>query len=577
MRGLPRVLLSAGDGGWLAFEALERVLLAERPEEVEPALRALDQALADGLWAAGFLAYEAAPALDPALRTHARGALPLLWLALGPAPRRLAEAELPAAAAAFSVGPWRATLDEGRHAEAIAAIRERIALGDTYQVNLTLRLTAAFEGDPWSLFAALRRAQPTAHTAWLDLGDRAICSVSPELFFELSGRRLTCRPMKGTARRGRTTAEDAAQAAALAASAKDRAENLMIVDMVRNDLGRVAVPGSVRVAELFRIERYPSLFQMTSTVEAETDASITEVLRALFPAASITGAPKAAAMGIIRELEDSPRGAYTGAIGWASPHRRARFNVAIRTVTVDRAAARAEYGTGGGIVWDSVPEREVEECRTKALLLTRPYQRFALFETLLWEPARGYFLLDRHLDRLGDSAAYFDFAWDREAAATRLIEAAMAFSGEPMRVRLELASDGRLGVAPALLVPTRVRWRAALALRSVDSSDPFLFHKTTRRAPYEDARRERPDADEMILRNERDELTEGTRTNLVARLGDRLVTPPLECGLLAGTFRAELLARGRIVEGVLRPPDLVRAGALYLINSVRRWVPANLG
>ncbi len=576
MRAVPRVLVSAGEEGWLAFGEPEAVLLAWRLVEVEPLLGEIERALAGGLWVAGFFAYEAAPAFDPALRTHPPGSLPLAWLGLFPAPRRVTDTELPAVPDAVP-GAWTATIDEGRHAAAIAAIQQRIARGDTYQVNLTLRLRAPFTGEAWALFGALRRAQRTPYAAWLDLGEQAICSASPELFFELSDRRVTSRPMKGTARRGRTTVEDAAQAAALASSSKERAENLMIVDMVRNDLGRVAVPGSVRVADLFRVERYPSLFQMTSAVEAETEAPFTSIFRALFPAASITGAPKAAAMGIIRELEDSPRGAYTGAIGWAAPDRRARFNVAIRTVTVDRAAGTAEYGTGGGIVWDSTPEREVEECRTKAFVLTRPRPPFELFETLRWEPGRGYFLLARHLARLADSAAYFDLACDREAVAAALAAAVPSSAAEPMRVRLLLAADGspRVEVSPLLGGPAR--WRAALAEAPVDSDDPFLFHKTTHRQLYERALAQRPGADEVILWNEHGEVTEGTRTNLVARLDGRLLTPPVSCGLLPGTFRAELLARGKLAERVLTLRDLERASAVYLVSSVRRWVRADLG
>ncbi len=575
MRAVPRVLVSAGEEGWLAFAEPEAVLLARRLTEVEPLLGEIERALASGLWIAGFFAYEAAPALDRALFARPPGRLPLAWLGLFPAPRRLADAELPAAS---GVGPgaWTVTIDEGRHAAAIAAIQQRIARGDTYQVNLTLRLRAPFTGEAWALFGALREAQRTPYAAWLDLGDQAICSASPELFFELSDRRLTSRPMKGTAPRGRTTAEDAMRASALAASAKDRAENLMIVDMVRNDLGRVAVPGSVRVADLFRVERYPSLFQLTSTVEAETEAPFTAVLRALFPAASITGAPKAAAMGIIRELEDSPRGAYTGAIGWASPDRRARFNVAIRTVTVDRTTGTAEYGTGGGIVWDSIPEREFEECRTKALLLTRPLPRFDLLETLLWEPGRGYFLLARHLARLADSARYFHYGYEDGAGAAALGEAVASGRPAPLRVRLTLARDGSCRVEASSLPAPRTRWRAALAAEPIDTQETFLFHKTTYRETYERARRGRPGVDEVILWNEGGEATEGTRTNLVARLDGRLVTPPLDCGLLPGTFRAELLARRRIAERPLRLADLARASEVYLINSVRRWVRADL-
>ncbi len=572
----PQLLLSASkQGGWLAFPHPASVLVARDLADVLPLLAEVEGGLARGLWAAGFLAYEAAPAFDPALAAWApAGPLPLAWFGLYGAPRPMVEEELPPAGEC-ELGPWEPSTPEAAHALAIEEIRRRIARGDTYQVNYTVRLRASFAGEPWALFDRLWRAQRTAHAAWLDLGETAICSASPELFFELDGAHLVTRPMKGTAPRGRTTAEDAASAAALAASPKDRAENLMIVDMARNDLGRVARAGSVEVEQLFTIERYPSLFQMTSTVAAATDASLTEILRALFPAASITGAPKAAAMGIIRALESEPRGAYTGAIGWAAPGRRARFNVAIRTAVAERAAGRAEYGTGGGIVWDSTAEREAEECRTKALLLTQPPPRFSLLETLLWEPGRGYLLLQAHLARLADSAAYFDFPCDCGRVEKVLEKAAAGFAA-PMRVRLALAGDGVPHLEAAVLDRPRPRWRVGLAAGPVASGDRLLFHKTTERALYEQALAARPDCDEVLLWNERRELTEGTRSNLVVRLAGRLWTPPVACGLLAGTFRGALLAAGRLAERILPVACLEEAEAVFLVNSLRRWVRADL-
>ena len=289
-----------------------------------------------------------------------------------------------------------------------------------------MRMHASIERDPFYLFLQLTDAQQSSYGAYLNTGRYAICSASPELFFELDGDRLRSRPMKGTASRGQTLAADRIQAERLHHSVKNRAENVMIVDMVRNDMARVAEIGSVRVLRLFEIERYPTVLQMTSTVECRTRASLPEIFTALFPCASVTGAPKIRTMQIIRDLEPGPRGVYTGAIGFVAPGRRARFNVAIRTVVVDTVAGEAEYGTGSGIVWESDSAEEYQECRLKARILTVMPRAFDLLESLLWTPESGCFLLERHLDRLRDSAEYFDFPFDERKIRTQLGEFAEA-------------------------------------------------------------------------------------------------------------------------------------------------------
>jgi para-aminobenzoate synthetase/4-amino-4-deoxychorismate lyase len=563
-------------GRWLAFERAEEAIVAAAPAEVPALLERVRLGLAEGLHAVGYLAYEAAPAFDPALVTRPPdGSAPVAWFGLFPPPVEAGEDELPAAD--YRLGPWEPSEDEALYRNRIDAIHEAIAAGTVYQVNHTLRLRADFEGDPRGLFRQLWRAQRAAFATWLDLGETAICSVSPELFFALADGCITTRPMKGTAPRGRTTAEDRELAARLATSPKERAENLMIVDMARNDLGRIAVPGSVEVERLFDVERYDSVFQMTSTVTARTSADAWEALAALFPAASITGAPKTSAMALIRGLEGTPRGLYTGAIGHVRPEGRARFGVAIRTITVDRAAGRAAYGTGGGIVWDSQVEEELRETRAKALIL-RPRPDFALLETLLWEPATGYFLLERHLDRLEDSAAYFAFPLARGEIEAELEARAAGFPpAVGRRVRLLLSGSGRFAIEDQPLATRSTPWRVTLAREPIDSADRFLFHKTTHRAPYAAALEHAcAGVDDVLLWNDAGELTEATVANLVLRLDGRLVTPPVGSGLLPGTFRAELLARGEIEEGVLRPEDLAAAEELLLVNSVRRWIPATL-
>jgi para-aminobenzoate synthetase/4-amino-4-deoxychorismate lyase len=330
----------------------------------------------------------------------------------------------------------------------------------------------------------------------------------------------------------------------------------------------------VRTTSLFDVERYESFFQLTSTVSAETDAGAAQVLSALFPCASITGAPKVRTTEIIRGLESRPRGIYTGAVGWMAPERRARLAVAIRTAIVDRREGELAYGTGGGIVWDSDPDAELREARDKARLLLEPRPEFELLETLLFEPDAGYVLLDRHLTRLADSAAYFGFPFQRADVARRLRDAADGWS-ECRRARLTLGRRGTLDLTSSPMDPPPGPWRVALAAAPVDTEDPFLYHKTTHRQVYE-TRLAGGDYDDVLLWNEAGELTESTVANLVLELDGRSWTPPLRCGLLPGTRRAELLHRGEIHERVLTPDDLRRADRIRLVNSVRGWIPVRL-
>jgi para-aminobenzoate synthetase/4-amino-4-deoxychorismate lyase len=474
------------------------------------------------------------------------------------------------------IGRWHPTLTRGEYARALCAIHEAIGAGEVYQVNYTFRLRAPYEGDLLPLFWQLYERQPVPYAAYLDTGAHAIASLSPELFFALDGERITTRPMKGTAPRGLTRADDLQQAERLTRCPKNRAENLMIVDMARNDLGRIARIGSVRVPRLFEAERYATLWQMTSTVVACTDAPLPEIFRALFPAASITGAPKIRATHVIHALERAPRGVYTGAIGVVLPDRHAQFNVAIRTLHYDKAAGQLEYSVGSGIVWDSEQVAEYEECLTKAQVLFAPRPAFELLETLLWRRGRGYFLLEAHLKRLRDSADYFGFAVDADAVRHQLLTVAERFTAPRYRVRLRVNRYGEAQVEHASLAPERRVWRVALAHEPVNPREVFLYHKTTHRQVYERARAARPDCDDVILWNTRGEITESTLANVVVRLDGRYYTPPVECGLLAGVYREHLLQRGLLRERVLTPDDLRRAEAVYLINSVRGRIRAEV-
>ncbi|MHB9131733.1 MAG: aminodeoxychorismate synthase component I [Armatimonadota bacterium] len=566
---------TAGKTGWWSFRNPVEIVSTSVLADIPRCLRRIEQAVEAGQYAAGFLTYEAGPAFDAALSAHPSGALPLLWFGI------YADADpyiLPPSSlsAPFDLA-WSPSVTYAEYQQALTRIKDYIAAGDTYQVNYTWRLRSPFADDPWTFFLAMSRAQRSHYCAYVDIGDHVLCSASPELFFHLSGNTVTCRPMKGTASRGLTWREDQAHVKWLAHSEKNRAENLMIVDMIRNDLGRVAEVGSVQVPRLFDIERYHTVLQMTSTVTASTPASLGELFAALFPCASITGAPKVRTSHIITELETAPRGIYTGCIGFAGPARTAQFNVAIRTVHIDRTRQQAEYGTGGGIVWDSDVRQEYEECRTKALVLLAHDPPFSLLETLLWQPYQGYFLLAHHLQRLSASVNYFGYPVDINQVAERLLTAATYFT-QPQRVRLLADETGEITIesSPFERPTIRRNWRVALAAEPVDRMDRFLYHKTTRRGIYQHAREAFPHHDDVILWNARGEVTESTVANLVVKRNGALITPPVSSGLLAGVYREFLLARGCLREEIVTREDLREADAVYLINSVRRWIPVEV-
>ncbi|RME68602.1 MAG: aminodeoxychorismate synthase, component I, partial [Alphaproteobacteria bacterium] len=437
-------------------------------------------------------------------------------------------------------------------------------------------LDFAVGGDPAALYARLRRAQRARHGAFICTGDWTVLSFSPELFFARDGDRLTCRPMKGTLARGLDAAADRAQRARLAADPKNRAENLMIVDLMRNDLARLALPGSVRVGNLFDVEALATVLQMTSTIHATIahDTPLSALFRALFPCGSVTGAPKIRAMEIIAELEQTPRGVYTGAIGFAGPGATARFSVPIRTMVID-AAGRGRLGIGSGIVAESDVAAEYRECLLKARFLDADWPPFDLFETIGWTPRDGYRLIDEHLARLAASAAYFGFAFESADARRRLAEAAARFAGAPMRVKLSLSRLGHMAVEARLLPPAPAAMPTiGPARQAVDSRDCFLYHKTTRRGLYETERRHAAATHgwfDVVFENERGEITEGSFTTVFIERDGGLLTPALSCGLLPGVLRGALLRDKDVTcrEAVLTRHDLATARHVYVGNALR--------
>lgn len=576
-------------GGEHAFELADpgEVIVASKAGDVVPALERVDQLAAVGdKWVAGFVCYDAAPGLDPGFVVPGPVDVdrPLAWFCAFGSRRPVPPVERPRdGSPAYRIGPWEADMDAEEHGKAVAAIKEHIAAGDTYQVNLTYRMRASFEGDPSALYRDLVPAQRGGYGAFLDTGRWAVVSASPELFFRLGDGRVVVKPMKGTIGRGRWSEEDEAQRRVLASSAKDRAENIMIVDLLRNDVGRIARFGSVKPTRLLEVERYETLWQLTSEVRGDVaDAGVAAVFAALFPSGSVTGAPKQRTMEIITGLEPSARGVYCGAVGVVEPGGASTFSVAIRTATVDKERGRIEYGVGGGITWDSDTEAEYAEARLKADVLAAPPRPTHLLETMRCSPTGGIWLLDRHLRRIRDSAAYFGFAYD-EAAVTAAIESQTGGIDESRMVRLTLSRAGEavVEIGPRLepkALPGRgsSEVRVGIAEERVDSRDVMLFHKTTARDGYERRAATRPDADDVLLVNERGEVTESTVANVAARIAGSWVTPPLDSGCLPGTFRAELLETGMLDERALSVADVFAADGLALVNSVRGWRKARV-
>jgi len=594
MTASPYVLLddSLTPGGRsLLYAEPERVVSASSPEEVDAALDEVSAGLARGLHAAGFFSYELGYCLEPKLRNllPADRRVPLFWIGLFRTPLPLDDAST-RAWLDRNGGTERAKISDltlswtrEQYTSAFDRVEDYISAGDVYQINLTLKYRFAFEGDPVALYAALRRKQRVAYGGLIHTGDHDVLSLSPELFFRREGKHMSTRPMKGTAPRGRTPREDARLKTWLAMDEKQRAENLMIVDLLRNDLGRVAKIGSVEVTDLFTVETYRSVHQMTSGISAElrSDMGLKDMLRALFPCGSVTGAPKVRAMEIIRELEADPRGVYTGAIGHIAPSGDAQFNVAIRTVVLD--AQGGEMGIGSGIVADSKADAEFEECLLKAQFLTRPDAPFSLIETIRYERGKGLHLLERHLARLQSSATYFGYPFSRERTLAALDEEAARVEAPVALVRFLLAEEGAITVTSTPIeLPTKdTVWRFVISDQRLDEKDPFFYHKTTRRQFF-DREMERQKAltgcDEVVFLNKKGELTEGTRTNLFIEIDGRLFTPALTCGLLPGTLREELLdlPRAAASEAVLTPQDLLTADRIYLGNSVRGLVRSEL-
>jgi para-aminobenzoate synthetase/4-amino-4-deoxychorismate lyase len=600
----------AGQGGNRSVEltGLQDQVEAWAVPEVAGVLAQAQAAASRGSYVAGFVSYEAAPAFDRALAVRtdrpspSAARLPLAWFGIfdalqeveplsGPGPRATP-------AAARGRRPWAGEIGPGEHGRAVEAIRQAIAAGDTYLVNYTIRYRRLWapDEDPLALYAQLVSGHSSGFHGFIDTPEWAVACGSPELFFELRSGYVSTRPMKGTAPRGRWEEEDRLNAELLQTSPKERAENLMVVDLLRNDLGRIAVPGTVKVPELWAIERHPTVWQLTSTITSapRPGVDLSDVFAALFPCGSVTGAPKVSTMKVIADLEHSRRGVYCGAVVLLRPDRtaaagsdglEARFAVAIRTAAIDKGRGLVEYGSGGGITWDSSPAAEWEEVVVKTKVVDPPAPAGrpppAVLETMAFDSSRtedgdhGVRNLDRHLQRMASSAAYLGFPPPVGARAT-VLDAVAGVTGTA-RLRLVLSMDGHLEVGLHPLAEDH-SGRLALCIDRVpvDSRDVHLFHKTTDRSRYDERTRRHPLADDVILVNERGEVTETTRANLLVRQDAQWVTPPLDCGLLPGIGRARLLESGQVVERVVTEAELHLSDEVATVSSLRGWRPAQL-
>ncbi len=552
------------------------IVVAQTAGEVSGALARLRGATGRGLHAAGWISYEAGQALEPRLAAIAPAVtegLPLLWFGLFAEPETPdLPALLPDPAGAWAGAP-RPRIDRAAYDAAFVRVAGYLAAGDIYQANLSFRADVPFAGHPLALYARLRAASGAGWGGVVFTGEHWLLSCSPELFFTLEGGRLTARPMKGTTPRRADPAGDRAAAAALAADAKQQAENLMIVDLLRNDLARVAAPGSVAVPALFTLETYPTLHTLTSTVTAGLmpGKDAVDVLAAIFPCGSVTGAPKIRAMEIIAEVEPDARGPYTGALGTIGPDGDAAFNVAIRTLVIANGADGATLGLGSAVVADSMAGDEWRECLAKGAFVTAGARPFDLIETMRFDPLDGVIDLERHLARMKASADALSFAFDRHDARNEL-QAATFHLRDAARVRLMLANGGAIaievrGLPPVPVAPVRV----AIVPLPVAPHDFRLLHKTSDRAFYDEARRA-AGTFEVAFAREDGLLTEGSFTSLFVERGGRLLTPPLARGLLPGVLRQRLIDEGRAIEADLTAADL--AGGFLIGNALRGLIPA---
>ena len=532
--------------------------------EVADLLAQVESYQEQGYYVVGYVSYEAAPAFEEKLAVHKSPLLGayLLYFTVhdrvetSPIPLTYEEVDLPS--------KWQEETSAENYEKAIARIQHHLRQGDTYQVNYTVQLKQDLSANPFAIYNRMVIEQEAGYNAYVEHDEMAVISMSPELFFEQNDRELTTRPMKGTTQRGVTDQEDLAQASWLEQDPKNRSENMMIVDLLRNDMNRISGVGSEHVERLCQVEQYSTVWQMTSTIKSQLrpDVDLVEIFRSLFPCGSITGAPKIATMEIIKDLEPQPRGVYCGTIGLLLPNGRRIFNVAIRTIQLHQGIAI--YGVGGGITWDSTWESEYREVHQKAAILYRKQARFQLITTgkiskkqLLFE--------EQHLERLTKASRYFANPFDPEDLRQKIEEECQACdANQDYRLRISLSKSGEIELSRQILTPLSPSFcKTKLCLQEADLNQSFTYFKTTNRPHLSLGEQE------IIYHNATGELLETSIGNLVLKINGKLYTPPIRLGILPGIYRQHLLETGQVEEKVLTVPDLDQAEAVYGCNAVR--------
>lgn len=556
------------------FENPVSVISCFRVKEVRDCICKMDLMLSRGYYLAGFFSYEAGFAFEEILFSDKKFDFPLIWFGVFKKPEHVNP--LAGGLNKNKITRFRPSISKEKYLKSIGTIKKYISSGETYQVNFTYKYKFDFSGNPYSFYGNLKTKQAVPYSAFIDAGEFNVISLSPEMFFEKTGTDIIVEPMKGTINRGINSEEDEYMLRLLKNDGKNKSENIMIVDLLRNDIGRIAKKSSVRVVNLFDIKKYETLFQMTSRIRAKIDKSINlyDLFSSVFPSGSVTGAPKLRTMEIIRELENENRKIYTGAIGYITPKKDMLFNVAIRTILL--CGSKGEMGIGSGIIADSIAGQEYNECKLKAEFLTRNTPDFDLIETLLWKNGR-FVLLKEHILRLKDSSNYFGFMFDKKGIFKKLDDLAAGFDKDRQyKVRVLLSKSGciKASYSEIVLNPNCKGDEKIVVISKnhTNSHDPFLYHKTTNRRMYDNEYRHygKRGYFDVIFLNEKNEVTEGAVTNIFIKKKNRMYTPPVRCGLLNGVFRKNFINKNdKVSEKIIHPKDLLDADEIFVCNSVK--------
>ena len=557
------------------------VISCHKLEDVKAAFLELESRISRGYYAAGFISYEAGFSFEETLgHLTTDSDFPLLWFGIYKKPTIFTHKEkldlFKHKGESYVIKNLHSNISKDKYTRDIKKIKDFIKKGETYQVNYTFKYKFDFSGSIYRLYEDLKAKQSVSYSALIKTTDHSILSLSPELFFRKHKDHIEVKPMKGTLDRGRDLKEDRRNMDRLNQSLKNRSENVMIVDLLRNDLGRISRAGTVRTKTLFEVERYETLLQMISVVNArlKKDISLYDLFKAIFPSGSVTGAPKISTMKIVDSLEGEPRRVYTGSVGFFAPDGESVFNVAIRTALIDNKTKKGEMGIGSGIVIDSNRDREFEECCLKANFITKNRRDFKLIETMLWKPNKGYFLLKPHLERLKSSAEYFNFRFDEKHIGRQLRSLERGFKNDQdYRIRLLLDRRGETEIDFSRTNGSSEAAKLKFSDKKVFSEDPFLYHKTTNRDLYNNEYKKwsKKGYFDVIFSNEKNQITEGVISNIIIKKGRFYYTPPVACGLLDGVFRKSLFKKRDfpVKEKVLRKEDVRKADEIYVVNSVR--------